>query len=84
MPKMIEKIGHYKSQEAEINKLKYLLRTAVRCSERRRKWIERAEHRNSCTFNGDVSQSDCTCGKLALGRTFYDYKDDMALRNLRD
>lgn len=77
MAKMIEKIGHYKSQEAEINKLKYLLRNAVRCSEKRRKWIDFSPHRDSCSFDGDVSEPDCRCGKLRLGRTFYDYKDDM-------
>ena len=81
MAKFIEKIGHYKSQEAEINKIKYLLYTSMRCSEKRRRWIEKAHHRDGCTYsdNGYTKQADCGCGKLALSRKYNDFIEDMKL-----
>ena len=42
MRTVIEKVGHYKSQEAEINKLKYLLTGSVKCNKRLRQKMQRA------------------------------------------
>lgn len=64
-----------KSWAKEVARLKYLLGTSMRCSEKRRRWIEKVHHRDGCTYsdNGYTKLSDCDCGKLALERKYDDF-----------
>ena len=61
-----------KTWAKEVAKLKYLLYGSMRSNEKRRRWIESADHLNGCTYsdNGYLKSSICSCKKMILSKKF--------------
>ena len=61
-----------KTWSKEVAKLKYLLGTSMRCSEKRKRWIEKAHHLDGCTYSDDgyLKSAKCSCGKRVLTKEF--------------
>ena len=72
-----EKDKEIERLEAQIRKLKFLLTGSVQCNQRLRRWIQKSDHLNGCSFSRKLPLgSKCDCDKLKYQTKFQDRVDE--------